>query len=405
MCFTTFQRRKPSEGKSLCDGVDATQVLPASEAENNDLVSYMLTDQNKASSQGPAGPVVAIALAINDAASEGNWVDDDGVAFTGWSNWFSFEPDNGSGFESQNYGSMTNAPGQVYGKWFDTSDQPTNVVCHKPFVAPATTTVDSFDDSDFERPDLCSELSDNYINCWAPSGRFETQNATEGFIQTNTDGQCGFQWQGGSLVNKTCTITTIAGANFEAGNAAFVAVDTKQLVGFDLSGDINIVQSWDIAFDFEQDFNEQLDAYVAAVNEANKYNTTLPEEFSYTRTGDCGFNGADVTGFTPPVCTDSNPDGTAYTGFAIMVTNQHAGDANNNYAIANTPGMDSTFTVTLNVACPNGVTAHDANAWTVTVVDTTICQFTVDVLNGRAELFYFQGETVPLVDFFNVEIQ
>ena len=250
-------------------------------------------------------------------------------------------------------------------------------------------------------------MTANYVNCWAPSGNFETRNDTEGFVQTNYGGQCGFQWQGGSLVNKTCSIDTVAGANFEAGNAAFVAVDTKQLVGFDFSGDINIVQSWDITFNFEQEFNDQLEAYVAAVNDANEYNTTLPEEFSFTRTGDCGFPAVgpgDQEGFTPPVCTDANPDGSAYTGFAIMVTNQHAGYANN-YAIANTPGIDSTFTVTLNVACPNGVTAHDANAWTVTVIDTTICQFTVDVLNGRAELFYFQGETIPLVDFFNVEIQ
>ena len=261
-------------------------------------------------------------------------------------------------------------------------------------------------DSDFERPALCSELTDQYVNCWAPSGHFETQNSTEGFVQTNTGGECGFQWQGGSLVNKTCRIGTVFGANFEAGNAAFVAVATMELVGFDISGDINIVQSWDITFDFEQDFNDQLNAYVAAVNEANEYNTTLPEEFSYTRTGDCGFPAVgpgDQEDFTPPVCTDANPDGTAYTGFAIMVTNQHAGDANN-YAIANTPDKDGTFTVTLNVACPNGVTAHDASAWTVTVINTSICQFTVDVLNGRAELFYFQAETQPLVNFFNVDI-
>jgi len=260
-------------------------------------------------------------------------------------------------------------------------------------------------DSDFERPAICADLPDSYVNCWKPSGHFATQNGTVGFVQTNTGGECGFQYQGGSLVNKTCSVGALAGANFEAGNAAFVAVDTKELVGFDLSGDINIVQSWDIEFDFESDFNDKLNAYVAAVNDANEYNTTLPEEFSYDRTGDCGFSAAGVAGFTAPSCTDSNPDGSAYTGFAIMVTNQHAGDANNNYAIANYPGKDETFTVTLNVACPNGVTAHDENAFTVTVVDTNICQFTVDVSNGRAELFYFQGETQPLVDFFNVDIQ
>ena len=261
-------------------------------------------------------------------------------------------------------------------------------------------------DSDFERPAICSGLPDAYTNCWKPSGHFATQNGTAGFVQTNTGGECGFQYQAGSLVNKTCSVTRVAGAHFEAGNAAFVAVDTGDIVGFDLSGDINIVQAWDITFDFEQDFNDKLDAYVAAVNDANEYNTTLPEEFSYERTGDCGFSSDGVAGFEKPNCALSNPlDGSAYDGFAIMITNQHENDPNNNYAIANYPGKDQTFTVTLNVACPNGVTAHDENAFTVTVVDNNICQFTVDVKNGRAELFYFQGETNPLVDFFNVDIQ
>lgn len=259
-------------------------------------------------------------------------------------------------------------------------------------------------DSDFERPAICSDLPDEYTNCWKPYGHFATQNGTAGFVQTNTGGECGFQYQGGSLVNQTCSVTPLAGASFEAGNAAFVAVGTGNIVGFDLSGDINIVQSWDITFDFEQDFNDKLDAYVAAVNDANEYNTTLPEEFSYDRTGDCGFSGAGVSGFSAPVCAPSNNDGSAYDGFAIMITNQHLGDPNNNYAIANYPGKDQTFTVTLNVACPNGVTAHDENAFTVQMRDNSICQFTVDVQNGRAELFYFQGETSALVDFFNVEI-
>ena len=54
----------------------------------------------------------------------------------------------------------------------------------------------------------------------------------------------------------------VPGASFFAGNAAFVTGEGK-LTGFDFSGKIDIVQSWSVSFNQEDEFNEKLDKHVA----------------------------------------------------------------------------------------------------------------------------------------------
>ena len=54
----------------------------------------------------------------------------------------------------------------------------------------------------------------------------------------------------------------VPGASFFAGNAAFVTSEGK-LTGFDFSGKIDVVQSWSVTFNQEDEFNAQLDKHVA----------------------------------------------------------------------------------------------------------------------------------------------
>merc|ERR1712187_871537 len=151
-------------------------------------------------------------------------------------------------------------------------------------------------------------------------------------------------------------------------------------VGLDMTGDFNYVQKWDVEFNWTQDFNDKLDAYVAAVNEANEQNTTLPEPFTYERVYDCY---PETAAFVAPSAdpTDGNCQdlGAPYADYAIMFTNQHAGDDNNNYAIANYQIAD-TFTVQINKPCQKwGFTPHDQNQATIDFVvrNENECTFTV----------------------------
>ena len=66
-----------------------------------------------------------------------------------------------------------------------------------------------------------------------------------------------------TLVNSTCSFNgAVPGASFFAGNAAFVTSDGK-LTGFDFSGKIDIVQSWSVTFNQEDEFNTKLQQYIA----------------------------------------------------------------------------------------------------------------------------------------------
>ena len=297
------------------------------------------------------------------------------------------------------------------------------------------------DDPAFERPEICSDLDANYVNCWKPYGHFSNVatvsdgNSTESvhsdwFRQTNDGGECGFQYIDGSesYVNKTCsTFTPIPGAELVVGNAFFVAKGSQEnsIVGFDITGDINIVQKWDVTFDFSQDFNLKLAAHIDAIEEANENNSTQPEPFSYDETFPC----FDLTNsyapgiqarleleseFSPEVlvpffpisdCFDSNPDGSAYSDYAIMFTNQHAGDKNNNYAIANYGESGNFFTVKINgKSCVNwGFTPHDPHQATIQIVQNQgDCVFNVIVDNAAAQLLYFQGSVDEgVIDFIN----
>ena len=130
--------------------------------------------------------------------------------------------------------------------------------------------------------------------------------------------------------------------------SSFRRAVTADVVGFDITGDVNIVQKWDVTFDFSQDFNNQLNEYTLALDYANDYNLTLPEQFSYDRTFNCwawieknadrtpngnlGAQFTDPTERTVPFspitgdkCNDSNPDGSAFADYAIMITNQRRG--------------------------------------------------------------------------------
>ena len=153
---------------------------------------------------------------------------------------------------------------------------------------------------DFERPKICSDLNANYVNCWKPYGHFGniagSFNGTdyETFGQQNEGGECGFQYRDSSfsMVNQTCTgFQPIEGAELVVDNAVFVPKGSYNgqqydVVGFDITGEVNIVQKWDVTFDFTNDFNNLLSNFTIALDYANDYNLTAPE-FSYDRTFDC----------------------------------------------------------------------------------------------------------------------
>ena len=273
------------------------------------------------------------------------------------------------------------------------------------------------DDPAFETPSpLCDAYvakSENYVNCWSPSGHFGTENGTVGFVQQNEGGECGFQYIDTeySIVNKTCSFTPAFDENYTVGNAVFVAKGDSfynQIVGLDITGDFNFVQKWDVEFNWTQDFNDKLDAYVAAVNEANEQNTTLPEPFTYERTYECE---PETAAFNPPSDANCEDLGAAYGEYAIMFTNQHAEDKNNNYAIANYGGEDNTFTINIDGSCNDyGFTEHDSNQVTMVKLDTAPadkCIYQVTVKNPAAQLFYFQGSIDEgVIDFINgIDIQ
>ena len=66
-----------------------------------------------------------VALGLTDAASENDWVDNDGNAVS-FTNWYSGEPDNGSGISDYAIMIPSNA------KWFDVSTTYTvKIVCEK----------------------------------------------------------------------------------------------------------------------------------------------------------------------------------------------------------------------------------------------------------------------------------
>ena len=105
-------------------------------------------------------------------------------------------------------------------------------------------------------------------------------------------------------------------------------------------------------------------------------------------------------------CNNSNPDGSAFADYAIMITNQHAEDKNNNYAIANYGGVDNVFTITIDGSCNDyGFTEHDSNQATMVKLENAPadkCVYQVTVKNPAAQLFYFQGSIdVGIIDFFN----
>ena len=275
-------------------------------------------------------------------------------------------------------------------------------------------------DPEFELPKICGDyaaISPYFVNCWSPSGHFASQaeglNGTEHsdwFFQTNEGGECGFQYIDTdlSLVNKTCEFTPAFDNNYVVGNAVFVpkgasaTPGVQEIVGFDITGDFNYVQKWDVLFNWEQDFNLKLGKYIAEVEEANKNNGTEPEPFSYDRTYGCA---AEIGAFNPPTFSNCIDSGAPYADYAIMITNQHAGDKNNNYAIANYGGEGDVFTVTIkDKTCSTwGFTAHDANQATLTVdqIDSD-CVITIEVGNAAAQLLYFQGSVDEgVIDFFN----
>jgi len=271
---------------------------------------------------------------------------------------------------------------------------------------------------DFPQPKACEDLGEEFVNCWQPHsdlGICYGAKASNGTIDTTQTGECGFQYKGGSMQNSTCSFvqSTIPGFTFDWGNAAFVAKglnNNGDVVGLDFSGDINIVGKWNVEFDECEEYFSELDAYVDALNEANENNTTKPAAFTWENPADyCYFPNKELVTsveqyFTPPTC-QYNPDG-YYSEYAIMITNQHAGDANNNYAIANYGGKGSAFTVNfpMQSCTQHGFTLHDNNQADLQILNAdTDCTLFISVKKGQAQLLYFQGtlDDGKVVDFFN----
>ena len=164
------------------------------------------------------------------------------------------------------------------------------------------------------------------------------------------------------------------------------------LTGFDFSGKINVVQSWTVTFDQEEEFNAALMQHIQDSQQQSQsiFEWTKPVEECRT-----AFADFEVT------CTP-NVGGEATTDRLIMITNQHPQETNN-YAIANYGTMDTVFTVTLNTDCTE-VRPLDARQATTVLNDPNTCTFIVTVISGRADLFYFQATVGAPVDFFQVVI-
>jgi len=280
--------------------------------------------------------------------------------------------------------------------------------------------------SDFPLPDECNVLAGAFgddfpglVNCWfAYPNPSDFLNDTIPVEPSTGYGNCGFQWKGGSMTNSTCTgfeFTTVNDASLMIGNAAFVAkgYNKNQIVGLDMSGDLNIIQSWEVnQFDADTINDEEkafYDAKTAALEEQiNITGTDLDGDFDFVGKSFEGCKVGDIT-FTPPKCV-YDADG-YYTDYAIMITNQHAGDANNNYAIANYGGKGSQFTVNFpNQACDKyGFSLHDENQAELQVLKAdSDCTLLISVDKGQAQLLYFQGSlNEGVVDFFdgvNIEL-
>jgi len=270
---------------------------------------------------------------------------------------------------------------------------------------------------DFEQPEACLDLGEEFVNCWQPHSDLGwcDKNLTD-YTQT---GECGFQYKGDSMTNATCKgfNSNIDGFTFDWGNAAFVAkgdqygdvADNGDVVGLDFSGDVNIVGKWNVEFNECPEYKDELANYVAALNDANENNTTKPAPFTWEEPANyCYFPNKELVDsveqyFTPPTCNYNA--GGYYNQYAIMITNQHAGDANNNYAIANYGGKGSSFSVNFpGKSCVDyGFTLHDNNQADLQVLNAeTDCTLFITVEKGQAQLLYFQGSLDEgVVDFFD----
>ena len=284
---------------------------------------------------------------------------------------------------------------------------------------------------DFELPEICEDLAVSFgdgdpfgvVNCWASFPERPDSSEVD-FFGNNTvnldppanavPGECGFQYKGGSMMNSTCYgFKAIDGAYVMIGNGAFVAKgvsDGNVIVGLDFSGDINIIQSWPQDVEDAEAVLDKQDKYLADLRANAKLEPDAPpfeQTFSWQKepANICGFYNdfQDQGLFFPPFCRQ-NEDG-YYKDYAIMITNQHARDANNNYAIANYGGAGSIFSVNFpNQACDEfGFSLHDENQADLQILKADYdCTLVFAVKKGQAQLLYFQGSlNQGVVDFWD----
>ena len=244
---------------------------------------------------------------------------------------------------------------------------------------------------------LCQEQNADLANCWAPYGQFASANATapdydseKPFILNNSAGECGFQYVNGqSLANSTCTYNfgAVDGAP-QFGNAAFVTA-SGVLAGLDFSGDVSIIQKWNADFpvdEIEIAFNQALSAHI------DELETNPNATFSWENPAVNCWEGNQLSEYNVD-CTDN---GAPTEELAIMITNQEDGAATNQYAIAN---YGAVVAVELGVSCTS-VEPLDANAASITISNTEVCAFTIEVSNPAAQLLYFQAAVSAPIDFF-----
>ena len=142
---------------------------------------------------------------------------------------------------------------------------------------------------------------------------------------------------GGSLVNRTCTLHNPP-PNFFAGNAAFMK-SRGELTGFEFSGNINIVSKWLVSYRQTEAFNDALDASLVREDPDKTFHWHVP---AYEK---CA---PEMRSFYV-TCRD-NPNNVGVDDIVIMMTNQHENSANN-YAIANYGEQDNVITVALGTQC------------------------------------------------------
>jgi hypothetical protein len=209
---------------------------------------------------------------------------------------------------------------------------------------------------------------------------------TEWDLQTSS-GACGITIaEATSMVNQTCEVSWTAGGLANVGGTAFAAGKNAQgvnlVAGLDFSGTVAGTFTWDVEI-------SDLSAW-AATKDANITDTSIDDCFVSAQNRQASIKN----------CVDSNTDGSAETKPMIMFSNNEAGSANNEFAIAN---AGKSVTVEMNVPCTT-VSSDMGDVTFDAIANGNTCLFVIDVTDSAPALLVFKADTQEQVDFFKVTV-